>query len=181
MSDTDRALASERQRRDTRTHPRGIPIMATDQDEDTSPKDLLSRGATEEDLELARLLGRDLSDPFTILDFAKFSRGDKRRRDEYRSGQEEQNRLLLELLNRPPNEATAALQGEVKDLQRASRTAKWIGGLILTAALGSMTVGLGALWSRAEHDGALNEKIQRLEQDVQQLLRDERRHKDNTP
>lgn len=178
MSDDARA-----QRRDGRGFARGVPVRSDSgvpDPDDTSPHELWTRGASREDFALVEQLGRAPTEPLTVLEFAQFLRGDTRRREEYRSGNKELEAKLIALLDKPPHVDVLKLQDEVADLQRHAKFAKWVIGFILTAALGSLATGVGTLWSRAEHEGEIRVKIERLQDDVQQLLR-EQRHRYQPP
>lgn len=184
MTSDDRALVGERRRREERTSPRGIPVLADEYgDEDTDPRDLLRRDPTDEDIELAHQLGRDLREPLTILDFAKFLRGERRRHEEHRSGNRELDGRLVELLKHPPNEATAELQRDMNDARRGIRIAKRIAIVAISGALAALGGWADKLWSRAASEGAANIRLERVERDLLELRQDlrEDRSRRNQP
>lgn len=183
MSDSER---SSLQRTPPRGFARGVPTR-TDRDmdasEDTDPRALLVGDASQEDVDLVMRLGRDPNEPVSLAEFAKWVRRDQRHREEYRreraeyqSGNKDLEQRLIDFLNRPPDDSAQAIHEDVADLKRSARVAKWVIGFVLTAALGSLATGVGTLWGRAEREGETNVKIDRLQQDVQQLLREQRHY-----
>lgn len=118
----DRDAAAAKRRRTApqgyRTPPLQAPPGAWDR-EDTAPQEVLRREVTEDDLALARELGRDLDAPVSLLDFARFWRSERQRRDEQRSGNKEFEKQLQDLraiLDRPPHEAIRKLEQEISRL-----------------------------------------------------------------
>jgi hypothetical protein len=144
-----------------------------------------------DDLQQMHRLRRVSPDPYVgqmkSLKLIRQLRGELRRlTTEERSNNQARADQLLELLNRPPDaalrEAIDPLADRIKELESSYKTARWVLGTILTLALGSLMTGIGVLWTRAEHEGETNVRIERLQSDVQLLLRGEWRRvqtKDN--
>lgn len=164
----------------------GIPVPSIEDDpaDMTSPRDLFDpvrmdrhRRRGDSAMALAAKLRDERPDPYDLIAAMAFEFTDAKEQD--RSANKELDIQFKAFLEQQP------CGKEFDDLKRTVGLWRWIGSAVLVAALGSLGLGLSALWARAEHEGEIRVKIDRLQQDVQQLLRDERssRHqtKDTAP
>ena len=175
MDDDERAIIGAGRRRAERTAPRGYPASEPRapshvDDEITEPEVVLSRGATEVDLEILRRLGIDPDRPVKFSDIATIIRRGHKYEVEHRSGSKElgeQIKALHELLKTPPHQAVLDLQAKVAELvenvdnltednARYKASVKWARGLaaaVIIAALGGIGTIAVKIWSRAEAEG----------------------------
>lgn len=152
-----------------RSQPRmdGVPTQH-DPEDTTNPYDLFEptrprrRRVSDSVLELATKLRRDAPDPYDLIAAMAFELTHAKEQD--RSANQALEEQLSGFLKQQPGGK------EFDDLKRKMGIAQWLGGLVLAAAIGSLGLGVSALRSQAIHEGELNVTIERLKQDVQQLL-----------
>jgi len=161
----DRAL----QHRPAKSSP-GIPMPEIDDPADTtSPFDLFKpermerhRRRGDSVVALAQRLREERPDPYDLLAQLAFEHIDAKEKD--RSANSELEKQFKAFLAQQPGGV------EFENIKRTIGLWKWVGGAILTFALGSAGLGVAALWSRAVYEGETRAVIERLKSDVQQLL-----------
>lgn len=192
MTDDERAmLGSEIRRRAALAPPSGVPMIGDiepDTGEVTSPIQLLLPEDVAPDAHERAVdrLRRDSRDPYALI-YNLAEALTKKKRDDLSANKARADQLL-EILDRAPNKAAIDLQDDVAALRRdaASRSSwrRWlmgIAGAVLVAALGALGTGIGLMRSSAEQEGETKIRLMRLEQDVQQLLHDERAQRRTSP
>lgn len=153
----------------------GVPVVRTDEDEDTSPIDVLDRSPDPDD-ELKRRMRIATSDPGRLADLlAKLysgllerQRSERRQVKSERSANEAALAELRQLLSQPPNGATAELQREVAALkEEVAAPKKWAwkaAGFVIATVLGSATAIVASFQASAERKGRQDEQIHQLQQ-----------------
>lgn len=155
---------------------RRVPDPDEDTVETTSAFDLpvtarqLDRGA-----ESARRHGRDPDAPMTAAEFdARISVLVRKLRDEQTSERSKQASELRELLDRPPREATQRLVRDVGRLKRQARLARAVAGALAVPMLGGVGMVARWLYTRGGDEQTIQLRLQRLEQQIDQLERMQR-------
>jgi hypothetical protein len=155
-------------------------IVEDDDDEDTgeitSPVELLLETDLEpEDVQVVERLRRDSQDPYEmILKVAKVQRRDRVRARKEKSGVGELGQQVANAINSQAA-ATRILQAKVEKLEKPWSWLRAIAMVLLIPALGAIVTGVGLMVSHAKDDGENKAIQQRLQQDVQQLLLNQKR------
>jgi hypothetical protein len=135
----------------------------------TSPIDMLARGLSDSEAEIIRRSRYAADDPVPMREFVKaLDRLNQLVREE-RSNNRERADQLLELLNRPPDEKTAKLRDEVRDITRDLKLFKWAAGVAFATALGSLASVVTRIWDRAEREGETSIRLQHIESAIERL------------
>jgi hypothetical protein len=163
--DADRALASQTRRKLEQS--RSYPKHEAD-DAVTAPLDLLLDSDLEpDDTAAINRLRRDSSDPYEQL--WRLTKGFTREKERERSASRQIEGAVIAAI-KSHDDTMVAMRSDLRDLQRSWKSARLVVGIVLTTAIGSLGTGIGLMLSRASDDGAAHSRMQRLEQDVQQLL-----------
>lgn len=214
MTDTQRALAGAEHRRaetagiDSESRrarrsaaipvpipgpePIGVPdsgeFEAQSTDDITSPIIILDEEPNDEDREVVARSKRDSGSPMTVEDGAKLLRHFKKHvlklREDEQSNNKQRSNQLLELLNRPPDEATrklserlGELEASTSELKASFRIVRIIVWLVIGSGSGSLLLIADRIWNRAEREGEAAIRLQHVEEAVNRLrddLRDRR-------
>lgn len=181
---------SERARH-RQTSPRGMASIAEsismgrDRDEITEPIDLLLDSELEpDDASIVERLRRDSQDPYEMI--LKLAKSQRKQKVKEQSGLTQLESAVVQAIQyqeRAMRDVLARVGGLEVKVAESQRPWKWlraIAGALLIPALGAIITGMGLMLSRSEHEGESTIRMQRMESDVQELLR-EARHRSPAP
>lgn len=173
--DEERATVGLESRQRTRTPALGVPI-ASDPREDTTPIEMYLVEPNDEDREAVRRSRRESNASVKQEELAAAVRLFKNRLremvDREKSNNEERADQLLELLNRPPDEATKRLGDRVTALEGIIKLLKVVLFLVVGGSGGYGLVIAQKIWDRAEAEGEAAIRLQHVEDAVRQLGQD---------
>jgi len=196
MSDTQRATIGSEHRRaeaaglDSESRrarrsaaipvPVGVPdsgeFDAQSTDEITSPIELIDDEPNEEDREVIQRSKRDSGSPALVEDLAKlvrhFNKHLLKLKSDEKSNNTQRSNQILELLNRPPDEAVRKLVTRIEAVERLIRTFRIVLFLVVGGSGGYGLVIAQRLWDRAESEGESAVRLKHVEQDIDQLRQD---------
>jgi hypothetical protein len=173
--DDERIAAGADARRRVRTPVLGVPFGIADAD-NTTPIEMFLAEPNDEDREAVRRSRRDSNASVKQEELAAAVRlfKDKLRRlaEREKSNNEERADQLLELLNRPPDEATKKLGDRVTALEGIVKLLRVVLFLVVGGSGGYGLVIAQKIWDRAEAEGEAAIRLQHVEDAVKQLGQD---------
>jgi hypothetical protein len=168
--DQGASISSASRRRAPQSHPRGVPLVGSDDpdpdgladvERDTSEFEILDAPLTEAEVEIIRRSRRDSGDNATFADVVRIVRRLASVRREERSNNKTRTNQLLELLDRPPG-------GNIK----AAKGLWGVAGTALTLALAAALWLAHQLWVGGAFEDMVRLKFEQQGHDIEQCHQD---------